>query len=94
VNTVGRRVCPGLVARREKVLDAVVRATSDANIEFFDLCALLRAPGFEERVRGDLHIFSKTGVSEILNLQPRASKAKPYQVKQVRSLVTKYRLGG
>ena len=75
------------------MLDAVLRAASDANIEFADLCALLTALGFEERVRGDHHIFSKTGVVEIINVQPRGSKAKPYQVKQVRSLVTRYGLG-
>lgn len=71
----------------------MLRATSDANIEFTDLCALLSALGFQERVRGDHHIFSKAGVLEIINLQPRGSKAKPYQVKQVRNLVTNYRLG-
>ncbi len=36
---------------------------------------------------------TRDGVREIVNLQPKASKAKPYQVKQVRNLVTKYRLG-
>jgi hypothetical protein len=37
---------------------------------------------------------TKDGVKEILNLQPKGSKAKPYQVKQVRNLIIKYRLGG
>jgi hypothetical protein len=49
--------------------------------------------GFQERVRGDHHIFSRTGIEEILNLQPKGGKAKPYQVKQVRSLLLKYKLG-
>jgi hypothetical protein len=31
---------------------------------------------------------------EILNLQPVGGKAKPYQVKQVRSMILKYRLAG
>jgi len=30
---------------------------------------------------------------EILNLQPKGSKVKPYQVKQVRGILVKYRLG-
>jgi predicted RNA binding protein YcfA (HicA-like mRNA interferase family) len=34
--------------------------------------------GFEERVKGSHHIFTKPGVAEILNLQPRGSMAKPY----------------
>ncbi len=28
------------------------------------------------------------------NVQPNGSKAKPYQVKQVRNLIVKYKLGG
>lgn len=51
------------------------------------------ALGFEERTRGDHHILTHDGVVEIINLQPRGSLAKPYQVKQVRQLVFKYRLG-
>ena len=93
VDTIRHRVYFWQVAGWEKILDAVLRATSDANIRFADLCALLTALGFEERVRGDHHIFSKGGVSEIINLQPSGSRAKPYQVKQVRNLITKYRFG-
>jgi hypothetical protein len=32
------------------------------------------------------------GVEEILNLQPKNAKAKPYQVKQVRNIILKYNL--
>ena len=38
------------------------------------------------------HIFAKEGVEEILNLQPKGAKAKPYQVKQVRRVIPKYKL--
>ena len=31
---------------------------------------------------------------EILNLQPKGAQAKAYQVKQVRSVLLKYQLGG
>lgn len=50
--------------------------------------------GFEERIRGDHHIFSKDGIEEIINLQPKGAKAKPYQVKQVRNIILKYKPGG
>jgi len=50
--------------------------------------------GFDERRRGSRHIFSKRGVEEILNLQPKGAKAKAYQVKQVRDVILKHRLGG
>ena len=46
-----------------------------------------------ERVRGSHHIFNLDGVDEILNIQPRGSMAKPYQVKQVRGVIIRYRLG-
>jgi len=53
---------------------------------------LLRRLGFQMRVRGSHHIFFMEGVEEILNLQPRGSSAKPYQVKQVRNVIFKYKL--
>ncbi|MCK6556280.1 type II toxin-antitoxin system HicA family toxin [Candidatus Binatia bacterium] len=55
---------------------------------------LLLRLGFDERIRGSHHIFTKTGVEEILNLQPRDRNAKPYQVKQVRAVIVKYRMAG
>jgi predicted RNA binding protein YcfA (HicA-like mRNA interferase family) len=72
----------------------ILHGTLDANIPFSELCHLLRRLGFEERIRGSHHIFTKEGVEEILNLQPRGSNAKPYQVKQVRNIILRYKLGG
>ena len=79
--------------RRDKLLEQLLRGTSDANISFDALRGLLRRLGFDERIRGDHHIFTKDEVEEIINLQPRGAKAKAYQVKQVRSLILRYRLG-
>ena len=58
-----------------------------------DLVQLLLHLGFDERVRGDHHIFTKDGIDEILNLQPKGSMAKPYQIKQARNVILRYRLG-
>ncbi len=82
------------MGRFEKVLLKILRGTSNANVAFSDLCGLLKWLGFEERIRGSHHIFTKNGVVEILNLQPIGSKAKAYQVKQVRNVILKYQLGG
>jgi hypothetical protein len=71
-----------------------LRGSSDANISFDGLCNLLLSFGFEQRIRGDHHIFIKEDVIEILNLQPKGSQAKPYQVKQVRNIILKYKLVG
>ena len=78
----------------EKILDAVLRGTSDANIPFVGLCHLLKSLGFQERVKGSHHIFWKEAVAEIVNLQPKGAKAKGYQVKQVRAILLKYKMGG
>ena len=79
---------------RTKLLDRVLRGTSDANIPFGSFCGLLRELGFDERIKGSHHIFTKEGVAEILNLQPKGARAKPYQVQQVRKVILKYRLAG
>ncbi len=89
-----RRYTQPSMATRRKLLDKILRGTSDAAIPFESLCSLLRKLGFDERVRGSHHIFTKDGVVEILNLQPKASKAKIYQVRQVREILVKYQLGG
>jgi hypothetical protein len=82
------------VSKVTKTLARVLRGNADANIRFDNLRALLKHLGFAERIRGDHHIFTRDGVAEILNLQPRGGKAKVYQVKQVRAIITSYRLAG
>ena len=77
-----------------KTLVRVLAGTSDASIRFDDLRGLLLGLNFSERVRGSHHIFSRADVQEILNIQPRGSAAKPYQVKQVRNVIVRYRLAG
>ena len=72
------------MGKHEKLYEHILMRRSDANVPFDGLCALLKRLGFEDRIRGDHHIFTREGVEEILNLQPRDGKAKPYQVKQVR----------
>jgi predicted RNA binding protein YcfA (HicA-like mRNA interferase family) len=76
----------------EKTLDKILRGDSDANIRFEELCHLLSAKGFRMRVSGSHHIFTMTGVMERINLQREGSKAKPYQVRQVRKILANYKL--
>jgi hypothetical protein len=81
-----------MVAVGRQVLLQILEGTSDSNIRFADLRALLIGLGFSERIRGSHHIFTKPDVSEIMNLQPRGSFAKAYQVKQVRRVIVRYKL--
>ncbi|MBX3705680.1 MAG: type II toxin-antitoxin system HicA family toxin [Pseudomonadales bacterium] len=79
--------------KHRNVLASVLGGRSDANVPFSDLIALLKALGFSERIKGDHHILWKDDVVEIVNLQPKGSKAKPYQVKQVRNILLRYKMG-
>jgi len=82
------------MGKYDKLLLRILQGASDANIRFDDLCKLLQHLGFEERIRGSHHIFRKQGVEEKINLQRDNNKAKPYQVSQVRAIISKYSLGG
>ncbi len=81
------------MSRIDKIRDKILFGLSDTNIDFEDLCHLLIILEFSERIKGSHHIFTKAGIDEIINIQPIGSKAKPYQVKQVRNLILKYKLG-
>lgn len=82
------------MSKQDKLILQILSGSSDANISFSALCQLLHKFNFNERIRGSHHIFTKDGIEEILNLHAAASKAKPYQVKQVRNIIIKYRLAG
>jgi hypothetical protein len=82
------------MSRYDKLLFQILRGTADANVNFEDLCGLLEKIGFEKRIRGSHHIFRKEEVVEKINLQRDGNKAKVYQVRQVRAVLLKYKLGG
>lgn len=75
------------------ILEVILSGLSDKNIRFDDLKRMLSSLGFDCRINGDHHILWKNGIAEIINLQPlKDGKAKPYQVKQVRNLILRYKL--
>ncbi len=82
------------MSKYDKLLFQILRGTSDANVAFNDLRHLLTSMGFEERIRGSHHMFRRAGIVEKINLQSEGSKAKVYQVRQVRAVILKYKLGG
>ena len=77
----------------KKTLQQILSGTSDASIRFDDLCSVLESLGFAKRTRGSHHIFRKAGVEEKINLQRDGNNAKPYQVKEVRAGLLKYKFG-
>jgi len=80
------------VGKKEKLLKKILLARSDNNIDFESLCNLMKSLGFSLRIKGGHYIFYKEGVTEIINLQEKEGKAKPYQVKQIRLIIVKYKL--
>jgi len=79
------------MSRVKKAVLKILEGRSDANFAFDELCHVVERAGFIRRSgKGSHTIFYKEGVDEIINLQPRGAKAKPYQVKQVREILLKY----
>ena len=78
----------------EKLLLIVMSGLSDNNIRFRDLRSVLLEFGFDERIKGSHHIYTKDGIETMLNLQKDGDMAKGYQVKQVREMILNYNLRG
>lgn len=77
--------------KAEKILKEVLSGKSDHSIRFDDLRYLLEYLGFDlRRISGSHHIYSFEDVVELIDIQPDKndhSKAKSYQVKQVRRFI-------
>jgi len=80
------------MGKYDKLFANILSCKSDQAIRFTELTHLLLAMGFNERIKGDHHIYYRQDIEEILNLQPDGSQAKAYQVKQVRNIIIKYHL--
>lgn len=76
-----------IMGKQEKLLEQLSNASQDANWNFQDITGLLHRLGWEMRIRGSHHFFRKTGVRDIINLQPAGAKAKSYQVRQFRNVL-------
>ena len=84
------------MAQIKKVYRLVCSGTADKSIRFADLQKLILALGFDlARISGDHFIYTREGMEEIINIQPDKgdpSKAKSFQVRQLRRIITKYSL--
>ncbi len=77
----------------KKLIEKILTGVSDNNIRFADLRKLLLSLDFIERIKGDHHILTISGIEEIINIQPlKDGMAKAYQVKQIRKILVKYKL--
>ncbi len=74
-----------------KLLRKVLGSTD--NLRFGDMVKLVEAFGFRlVRVNGSHRIFEHPNMRELINLQDRKGKAKPYQIRQFLDLIEQYNL--
>ena len=76
------------MSKFDKLIEKVMTGRGDTNISFADLCGLLIKLGFVERGGSGSHRTFARG-ELFVNLQPDGSKAKAYQVRQVREHLRK-----
>jgi len=72
-------------------LYASILSGETKNVRFEELINLLLKLGFQKRIKGSHHIFHDSEIEEIINIQEEDNKAKPYQVKQIRIIIIKYK---
>jgi predicted RNA binding protein YcfA (HicA-like mRNA interferase family) len=76
---------------RRKLLKKIINGSK--NIRFGDMVNLVRGFGFDlSRTEGSHHIFSRSDIPELVNLQNVKGQAKPYQMRQFLKLVEKHNL--
>jgi len=62
-------------------------------VPFNDRVGLVEGYGFRRvRTSGSHHIFSRSDVPEVVNVQSMRGEAKPYQIRQFLRLVERYNL--
>ena len=76
---------------RRRLLDRLL--SGSRTIRFADAVACAEAFGLRlARIKGSHHIFVHPDVPELANLQSVAGKAKPYQVRQLLTIIERYNL--
>lgn len=82
----------------EKLFQSVMYGTQDRNIKFKDLQKLLLNLGFQQKENnGDHFLYNYPGIKELINIQPDKkdrSKAKSYQVRQIRNFIDLHGIKG
>jgi predicted RNA binding protein YcfA (HicA-like mRNA interferase family) len=77
--------------KKQKLLAKVLAGSK--NVSFGEMVGLVEAFGFRlSRVTGSHHIFVRTDVPELVNLQDVGGMAKPYQIRQFLKIVERYNL--
>ncbi len=76
---------------RRKLLKRILE--SPHNVRFAEFVDLVQGFSFRlDRVRGSHHLFRRSDISEIINIQDSRGEAKPYQIRQFLRIVERYNL--
>ena len=76
---------------RKKILQKIL--TGSKNIRFSDMVILVQGFGFLlSRTDGSHHIFTRSDIPELVNLQNIKGQAKIYQIRQFLKLVERHNL--
>jgi hypothetical protein len=76
-----------------KIRAALLDPAKDYSHRFGDVVFFLESTGWRKRNSGGHHIFTRSGIPILINLQPeRSGRAKFYQIRQVRAILTTYNL--
>lgn len=78
----------------KRIRDLYEKAVRKASsLKFREVCALAEGVGFRlDRTRGSHHIFNHDSPKMLLNLQNVKGQAKPYQVRQLLTLIKDHNL--
>ena len=78
---------------RNKIYNAVMSGKSDSNIKFSDLQNLIVDLGFDFLRQNGSHImYYNYSIGEFMNIQKDGAKAKGYEVRQLRDIITRHKL--
>ena len=81
-----------VMTQKDKLIEKA--RSHPAGVRFRELCLLAEHMGFTRRGgKGSHVVYVKEGVTEILTFQECKGMAKTYQVKQLLSVIERYRLG-
>ncbi len=76
-----------------KIRAALLDPAKDYSHRFGDVVFFLESTGWKKRITGGHHIFTRSGLLVLINLQPEKNgKAKAYQIRQVRVILVAHNL--
>ncbi len=82
------------MSRYDKIRSDILSGSCDKNISEADMKFFLEKIGAtHKRTKGSHTQYAIDNIPELINIQPQNGKIKPYQVKEIRNIVKKYRLG-